>query len=644
MSESTSRTKPSRPNPSRLSPPSAGPAIESADIEWRDGQPVSRRFGDVYFSRDNGLEETRYVFLGHNQLDRRFANLGNGDSFVVAETGFGTGLNFLATWQAWRNHAPADANLHFVTAERFPLTHEDLTQALELWPELAPLSAELLDQYPALISGTHRLVFDGGRVRLTLYQGEALEAWQSLDFTADAWFLDGFAPALNPDLWVDRLIDAVATHSKPGTTVATFTAVGAVRRGLQAVGFEMRKTPGYGRKRDMLVGCFRPGDVVDHKASERPRAIVVGAGIAGALTARNLAERGYEVEVLAAGDGPGDAASGNPQAALYVKLGIDRTPETRLALAALLHAQRTYARYSPLAGDTEPFWHPTGLLQIAATEQEASRQSRFISRNHYPAEVLRPVTADEASQLSGVPIAHAGLWFPGSGWLAPRRVCQCLLDHPSIRCRFNATVETLAHDGEHWRVTTTDGFEAAAPQVVLAAGHRIESLLPGETGYRFKPIRGQVSQLPEQAFAAGPEVVVCGPSYLNPAHQGWAVTGATFDLRDANPAVSAVSHQENLDKLSQWLPDLWGHDAPAADQIRGRVAFRCTTHDYQPVAGAVGDQPDGLYVLTGLGSKGFALAPLLAEWLVDRMTAHPSCLEIDLSGRLNLARCWESNT
>ncbi len=618
------------------------PAIESADLEWRDGQPVSKRFGDVYFSRENGLEETRYVFLGHNRLEERFRALSGDATFVVAETGFGTGLNFLASWQAWREEAPDDAQFHFVSVERFPLTRADLQQALALWPELAPLANDLLAEYPPLVTGVHRLVFDEGRVRLTLYFGEAQDAWQALTFQADAWFLDGFAPALNPDLWAESLIRSVADHSQPGTTFATFTAVGAVRRALKAEGFTVRKVPGFGRKREMLAGELTDDGKQTSKRTNPEGAdgevLVIGAGIAASLVARNLADRGRTVRVLSKGPGPADGASGNPQAALYVKLGVDYGPETQLALHALLHAQRTYTRYARPCAPAS-FWHPDGLLQLATTEQEKSRQARFLDRNDFPEAILRPVSAAEASELAGCPITHDGLWFPSSGWLEPVNVCTALLEHPRITCEFGCEVTDItARDGV-WHLSDQRGRQWQARDVVVTGGHEVGDVLPGPARYRFRAIRGQVTQLPSDLLN-NPGVVLCGQSYINPVHRGYAVTGATFDLKDSDPGVRSSSHQDNIEKLGSWLPNIWRQGAPpSVDALTGRTSFRCTTHDYQPVVGSVDAEQDGLYVLTGLGSKGFAFAPLLAEWLVDRITGQPMCLPESLSARLSLERC-----
>ncbi|WP_029653625.1 bifunctional tRNA (5-methylaminomethyl-2-thiouridine)(34)-methyltransferase MnmD/FAD-dependent 5-carboxymethylaminomethyl-2-thiouridine(34) oxidoreductase MnmC [Marinobacter daepoensis] len=618
------------------------PAMETAELIWRDGVPESTKFGDVYFSRDDGLAETRYVFIERNHLPERFHSLGAYGHFVIAETGFGTGLNFLATWSEWLKQRPSEGDhaiLHFISVERYPLSKADLRKALESWPELAPMAQELILHYPPLINGTHRLVLAGGRVRLTLYLGDVLDAWDDLEFQADAWFLDGFAPSLNPDMWLETAIGKVRTHSKPGTTLATFTSVGRVRRALAAEGFAMAKVAGFGRKREMLIGKLPVTENAPPQAHSPQSVAIIGAGIAGATLARNLAERGVPVILVDEAPEPGSGASGNAQGALYAKLGVDYNDQTELAVTALAFSQRFYQRWE------SEFWHPTGLLQLASTEQEQDRQRRFLSRNHYPDDVLSQVTAGEASELAGIPIHREALCFPQSGWLQPAMACNTLIDHPAISAMFDFRVESIRRERGQWVLHGPNNQQITAATLIIAAGHRTASIAPRAQGteIRLKPIRGQVTQLRSESTQL-PQVVICGTKYLNPPYNGYAITGATFDLRDNTPFPTLESHRENLEQLAQLLPSVNISGPADASELQGRVAFRCTTHDYQPAAGACPakdeDCANGAYLLTGFGSKGLTWAPLMAEYLADRICGHPPCLNRRLSRRVDAERLY----
>ncbi|MBE0485145.1 bifunctional tRNA (5-methylaminomethyl-2-thiouridine)(34)-methyltransferase MnmD/FAD-dependent 5-carboxymethylaminomethyl-2-thiouridine(34) oxidoreductase MnmC [Marinobacter sp.] len=616
------------------------PAMEPAELIWRDGIPESTRFGDVYFNRDNGLAESRYVFIGQNHLSDRFRELPSHRHFVIAECGFGTGLNFLAAWAEWQAQRPAedDAILHFVSVERYPLTRPDLKRALSHWPELKHQAAELIDHYPPLIQGTHRLVLAKGKVRLTLYFGDTLNAWRDLSFIADAWFLGGFSPSHNPEMWLKETLEQVAEHSKAGTTLATFTSVPQIQRDLTDVGFDITLQPGFGYKRDMLTGAFTAGKPLVTTENFETVAII-GAGIAGTLLARNLAERGIRVLLIDRAAQPGSAASGNPQGALYVKLGVEYNTQTELAATALSFSQRYYRACQ------SDFWHPTGLLQLATSPQEADRQRRFNERNTYPSDLLVPVTAEQATELAGIALEHSGLWFPNSGWLAPAKACQNLADHPLIETRFDEQIASIFPCNGQWCLRNNRSEDQQISRIVIAGGHESAALVPVPGELRLKPIRGQTTQLPEPLFNL-PRTVICGNRYLNPASNGNATTGATFDLRDSNPTPTGRSNQENLNEVQSMLPAIATGAAVPTDQLEARVAFRCTTHDYQPVAGRLHDKHgapvDGIYLMTGLGSKGLAWAPLLAEYLADVITGQPQSVSVQLAKRLETARLYRA--
>lgn len=230
----------------------AVPAWQHAKLAWHDQQPFSAEYQDIYFSTDNGLLETEYVFLQGNNLFDRWQQA-NMNIFTIAETGFGTGLNFLSAAKLWLETAPKQATLHFISVEKHPLTLQDITSALQLWPDLSQLCLPLLAQYPLLIDQKKISLYDG-RVQLTLLIGDATEQLSRITDQADAWFLDGFSPTKNPEMWQTALFEQIAMHSHAATTFATFTSAGMVRRGLAAAGFQVNKRAGFGKKREMIYG------------------------------------------------------------------------------------------------------------------------------------------------------------------------------------------------------------------------------------------------------------------------------------------------------------------------------------------------------------------------------------------------------
>ncbi len=233
--------------------------IAPAKLLWKNAAtPVSEIFDDVYYSTHNGLEETRYVFLRHNQLAERWQALPQHRQtcFTIAETGFGTGLNFLATCEEWVKSGTNHGTLHFISVAKHPLNKADLTKALQSWPVLNAYAEPLIEQYPPLVTGFHRLEFPRLNIKLTLIFDDAISGFAQLNASVDAWYLDGFAPSKNPDMWQPALFEQIRRLSHKGTSLATFTSAGLVRRGLENVGFKITKHKGFGRKRERLLGNF----------------------------------------------------------------------------------------------------------------------------------------------------------------------------------------------------------------------------------------------------------------------------------------------------------------------------------------------------------------------------------------------------
>lgn len=639
-----------------------------APLAWHDGQPFSERFGDVYFSRDSGLRETRHVFLQHNRLAERFAALPPGRTFVIGETGFGTGLNFLCAWQCFRQQAPADARLAFVSVEKYPLTPRDLARALALWPELAAEARALIDDYRIVPAGWQHYLFDGGRVSLTLIIDDAAAGLAELDGRIDAWFLDGFSPSKNPQMWSRELFEQMARHSAADATFATFTCAGFVRRGLEAAGFSVSKVPGFGSKREMCAGTLRaappsawraPWFARSAPAGSETSAIVIGGGIAGAASAAALAARGWQVALIDRHAGLAREASGNRQGMLYARLSAHATPLTRLVQAGYPFTLRALSRYLPEDGRV---WQRSGLLQLPVDEAERARQQALVDSG-LAAPFARLVDRAEATALAGITLTQGGLFFPDAGWLRPSALVEALAAHPGITVKTGRGVLELDYDPAlgQWLALGTDGPLAIGTVVVLAgaadcAAFDCASHLP------LKRIRGQISHVAATAASGALSTILCREGYIAPASEGLHTLGASFrfDTDDLTP--STDEHRDNLAQLERAAPALYrALDAAALDPatLAGRVAMRCTSPDYLPLVGPLAARDafvdryrtlardaslkpadeapwiPGVYVNVAHGSRGMVSAPLAGEALAALITGEPAPLPSSLLDALN---------
>ena len=635
--------------------------VSHAQLDWDDqGRPHSRVFDDVYFSDKSGLEETRYVFLEQNRLQERFAALPANGRLVIGETGFGTGLNFLCAWQLFEQHAVAGARLHFVSVEKYPLSPADLQRALALWPELQPFAEPLLKQYIAIHQGFQRLVLDNGRVTLTLLIGDALEQLPQLDAQVDAWFLDGFAPAKNPDMWTAELFAELARLAAPGSTISTFTSTGWVRRLINAAGFKMKRTPGIGHKWEILRGEFLgwPAETPAPPAAKpwfaRPAAIegerhamVIGGGLAGCATAASLAARGWRVSLLERHAALAQEASGNPQGVLYLKLSAHGTALSQLILSGFGHTRRLLEHLHRGID-----WDGCGVLQLAFDAKEAERQAQLAAA--FAPELLHLLDRDQAQQQAGIQLEQGGLFFPEGGWVHPPALCQWQTAHPLISVLTHHNALELHYVDHQWQALDGDALLASASVVVLAGAAEIKQF-PASAELPLKRIRGQITRLAQTPASLALATVVCAEGYVAPARLGEHTLGASFDFKSDDLTPTAAEHAGNLAMLREISEDLLqrlGADTLAPEQLEGRAAFRCTSPDYLPIVGPLADLatfnqayavlskdarqvPDtpcpwlpGLYVNSGHGSRGLITAPLcgelLAAWLNDEPLPLPA--------------------
>ncbi|MEW6312505.1 MAG: bifunctional tRNA (5-methylaminomethyl-2-thiouridine)(34)-methyltransferase MnmD/FAD-dependent 5-carboxymethylaminomethyl-2-thiouridine(34) oxidoreductase MnmC [Pseudomonadota bacterium] len=606
----------------------AHPTITPARLSYAaDGTPYSEAYGDVYHSAHGGLGQARHVFLAGNCLPQRWQGR---EQFVVLETGFGLGLNFLATWQAWRDDPRRCERLHFVSVEKHPFTRADLAALHARFPELAAYSQQLLARWPPLAPGLHRLHFEQGRVTLTLALGDAQALLPRIACRADAIYLDGFAPGKNPELWSQQLCRDISVLARNGATLATWSVAAPVRAALTTWGWQLEKRPGYAGKREML--CGQVTSAISAANGNERAAVVIGAGIAGAAMCERLAARGWNVTLLEREAGPAQAASGNHAGVLLPIVSKDDRPAARLSRTCYLYALNLLRE---LADEGKGLiWSQCGVAQLARDAKHERQQRDAIAALRLPADFARFLERDAMSALLDHAAPIGGWYFPHGAWVNPPSLCRALLArHPQrIRTLYGATVTTLeqGNNGE-WRLHNQRGkLLATAFTVILANADAARSFVPH---LPLSCARGQVSHLPGEALAALP-CVVCRQGYVTPPHDGVSCLGATFD-HDDDAGLRLASHLENLARLDRMLPGL-AADYDAA-QLDGRVGFRTVTPDKLPLAGILPGAA-GMYGLLGLGARGLVWAPLAAELLAAQLADEPLPLENDLVAALDPSR------
>ena len=624
-----------------------------------DRTPYSPLYDDIYYSRENGLDESRYVFLKGNRLPDRWRHK---SCHVVAETGFGTGLNFLVTWQMWARTFTSSRQLHYISIDRHPLDKAQLEQVHHTFPELQCLSKKLISAYPDALSGFHRIRFPDQGVSLTLCFMDVQQALAELTQPADCWFLDGFAPDKNPQMWNQRTIRLIAGLSHSETSLATFTASGTVQRNLRQAGFEVQKIPGFGSKREMITARIKqpPGRKTTTPwfsyTLPRPaakQAVIIGAGIAGCQIAWHLALRGWRIDLIERNPMPSQEASGNPLAVLAPKMHAAPNSAEDFFSSCFQYARNQLEMLDP----DQQCWSPCGVMNLAISER-AQHQWHRLRQRGFSDEMLQCLDHKEASRQAGIPVTHKAVFFPTAGWVSPNGLCQRLLDHHSIRIITETEAVHIHYEKDRWCIGDSQHQPIVqAPVLVIASGkdRHFDFLDPLPS----LPISGQTSYARATALSRDLKVILNHEGYILPAVGDKHLFGATYRLQNTETEPHAWADRENLDRQSRHLPGLTQHLGPIDS---AHAAVRITAPDRYPYLGALPNParyqvqyadirhgkhwqryppPDyypGLFVSLGYASRGLTTSPLCAELLAGIIHNEPPALPQTLVNALHPAR------
>lgn len=655
-------------------------SITHAHLDWNDaGTPVSDQFDDVYFSNVNGLDETRYVFLTQNQLPTRW-HTHQQSHFVVAETGFGTGLNFLALWQCFDNFrrenpdAPLKS-LHFISFEKYPLTKDDLIKAHQSWPELSAYAQQLQAAYPLAIPECHRMLFADGLITVDLWFGdiktclpEVPTAEQGL---VDAWFLDGFAPSKNPDMWSQKLFNGMANLAKQDCSVATFTAAGFVRRGLIESGFAMKKAKGFGTKRDMLVGHLENKTPYTNilpwfayqGTDNLTDVAIIGGGIASASLAKALINRGVNVTLYCKDKQTATGASGNRQGAVYPLLNANHDDVSRVFAPAFVFARQ----FMDNAAQQFDFAHDwCGVTQLMWDDKAMKKLNRLL-QDQFDPELVHGLTANETDTITGQTIGLPAVYYPLGGWVSPEQLTSGLLqqlEQRGLTVRYQCEIQSLdwQETSQHWQVS--DGESTWLHQaVVVATGDQFDHFTQTQDMPLGK-VKGQVSHVPSNETLGQLNTVLCYDGYMTPVDPQTQThcIGASYHRNQTDTKFEPQAQKENTERLRNCVSQPWTESVDATDNF-SRQGVRCVSRDHLPFIGNIGRFTDilkdysklntmkrhqvkpvasytNLYAFLGLGARGLTSAPLLGEVLASQMCQQPIPFPASVLETLHPSRIW----
>lgn len=655
--------------------------IQHAKIHFnQENTPVSDKFDDVYFSNQDGLAETHYVFLEGNQLWERWVNYQEAH-FVIAETGFGTGLNFFAVTTLFREFRQKHPDsplkrLYFTSFEKYPLPLDALEQAHLAYPQFSHLAQHLQQNWLNPIQGCYRFHFD--ETTLDLWFGDVAENLPQLgdymNSKIDAWFLDGFAPSKNPDMWNEQLYQQMFRFTKPQGTFATFTAASAVRKGLENAGFNIKKRKGFGKKRECLSGQKTHEKLTalsapwfhSQPANLKEQDIaIIGGGVASLCTAISLVKRGAKITIYCEDEQTALNASGNKQGAFYPQLSDDNERNIRFYIHAFAYGHQ-FLQWA-IQQQIE-FEHEFCGVALCAYNEKAESKLNKIAELNLPSDLYQSLNQTELSEKVGLPLPFGGGFIPQGAWLAPRQLVQhafAFLEKQGVQIKTLQKVTALSQTENGWQITTAENKTFCHEVVVLANGHKLTEFEQTQK-LPLYPVRGQVSQIPTSANLLKLKTVLCYDGYLTPVDQAKAshCIGASHVRDNATREFSLSEQQENQQKIQQNIPEEWTKEVDTSGNL-ARVGVRCSVRDLTPMMGAVphfsaqqtqyqnlfnlrrhkqpieqAENYPNLYLIGALGSRGLTSAPFLGETLASLIYGEPLPMSEDLIHNLMPNRSW----
>ncbi len=654
--------------------------MQYTNLIWRDGQPYNELFDDIYYSANEsegipGESEFQHVFFKHNGLPERWQRR---DDFVIAELGFGSGLNCVLTIREWLRHcATCDTKktLHYIAIEKHPLCADTISGLISRYPELKPLSDELLANYPPAVETTHSCRLFDNRVVIHFKFMDVCEALANDRLNVDAWFLDGFSPAKNPEMWSLDVFENIAKNSRDGSTCSTYTAAGFVKRNLQTAGFNVKKVSGHGKKREMLVAGL--SDDYINKRKSRPlkykdkpwfepspaatpsvkKATIIGAGIAGLSLAYALTQRGWLVTVIDKSVKDHREASSNPAPIIYPRLSVNNDIDTQFFIAAYCYALQVFKSLQKKT--KQQFWFDRGLLQLMDEKRIRQIIDKFQLNTDFVSlvdDINNGLLADREQGQAMVNYASAGVVLPAILYDVLKSECGNKLDI------IDAEVTGVNYDGKKWQCFHDSKIVKETETLIIANGAVINNLgLPLK--FPIDIIRGQVVELNASQLSHKIKKTLNAKVHITHEINGKHYLGATYVKDCMKLDICQNDNRRLLVSLDAIYPDV----LKEADYCDSWVGFRTVAKDRVPIIGAVPDKIffkkeyvdirhgntkkiyppagylEGLYISAAHGSRGFTSSFISAEIIAAQIMGEPSIVNRKVLDYLSPSRFIVNN-
>ena len=590
--------------------------IKEAELLWKAGEPFSKLYQDLYFSKLLAEEESNYVYIDGNDLVNRWKNLEPKSIFNIGELGFGAGVNFLTTLKCWKEFSNKENWLNYYSIEGHPLSLQDLKKVHAKYPQLDSFSISLIEHYPNNCKGLKRIEFLKERVSLTLSYCDVRESLSSLDQKTDsfdAWYLDGFSPSRNPEMWSESIFKQISKLSQNGTTVATFSSSLKVKKEIEKNGFKSETVSGFRNKRYMLKGKY-----VERKKKKKKRSKqvigVIGAGLAGCSLARILSSKGHEVTVFEKLSKYQKINRSHQALVLYPRLSAFDSPYSRFCLQSFLYSTSFYEEIG------KPYWNQTGVLLLNFNKETHKRFQSLLSFRR-DKEIFIPVTSKEASDIAGIEVNKPGMFFPKAGWIDPRGICNRMLKDRNINFIEAEEIKKIRKKTK-FEIFSED-HKYKFDQICLCNSFEANSFfdLPG-----LKKKRGQTTEIEKNETLNNLKLPICAKGYISPTMSETILIGSTYNNKKEDKLL-LEDHIENIEKtriISEMDMKISG----------GQVGYRATTSDRLPMVGRV----DEVYINIGHGSRGSTSSPICSHFISDLICNNLPLLDLQVVNSLRPER------